>query len=138
VFEALLQQAMNGDADAGGLAAGNDVVVDLGGGKFAFYAHLQPHSLRVRVGDRVQRGQVLGLVGNSGNSTAPHLHFQISDGPQIATADSLPYEFAHFSSPGTVTDEDALLSGRITAVGPRLAGAHHDQLPLNLEVVNFP
>ena len=59
---------------------GNFVNQDLGGGRFALYAHLQPGSLRVRPGDVVQPGQVLGLVGNSGNSTEPHLHFHVMDG----------------------------------------------------------
>jgi hypothetical protein len=118
-------------------AAGNNVVIDLGGHRFAFYAHLRPRSIRVHVGETVRRGQVLGLLGNSGNSTAPHLHFQISDGPTMATANSLPYEIAHFSSAGTVTDEQALDSGRVTPVSRRLAGAHNDQLPLNLEVVTL-
>jgi Peptidase family M23 len=60
---------------------GNSVSLDLGGGRFAHYAHLQPGTLAVRVGDRVRRGQVLGRVGNSGSSDAPHLHFQLTDGP---------------------------------------------------------
>ena len=63
---------------------GNHVVLDLGGGRFAFYAHLQPGSLRVKAGERVKAGQVLGLVGNSGNSTEPHLHFHISNGDLAA------------------------------------------------------
>jgi hypothetical protein len=119
-------------------AAGNKVVVGIGSGKFAFYAHLKPHSIRVHVGEAVHRGQVLGLLGNSGNSTAPHLHFQISNGPDMATADSLPYEIAWFASRGVVTDEQALTTGRVTPLGRRLAGIHHNQLPLNLEVVRLP
>jgi murein DD-endopeptidase MepM/ murein hydrolase activator NlpD len=118
-------------------AGGNWVVVDIGGGHFAFYAHLQPHSLTVTAGDRVRRGQVLGLLGNSGNSTAPHLHFHIMDGPSTPVADSLPYEFADFTSSGTVTDENALFSGLPTPIGPQLAGSHHHQLPLNLQVIDF-
>src|SRR5205085_8384853 len=58
---------------------GNHVILDIGQGYYAFYAHLQPGSLRVKVGDKVKRGQVVGLVGNSGNSTEPHLHFHISN-----------------------------------------------------------
>ena len=52
-------------------AGGNWVMVNLGDGNFAFYAHLQRHSLAVRVGDRVRKGQRIGLLGNTGNSTAP-------------------------------------------------------------------
>jgi murein DD-endopeptidase MepM/ murein hydrolase activator NlpD len=70
---------------------GNHVVLDLGDGQFAFYAHLQPGSLRVKVGDRVKRGQVLGLLGNSGNSTEPHLHFHISNGVSPLGSEGLPY-----------------------------------------------
>jgi murein DD-endopeptidase MepM/ murein hydrolase activator NlpD len=70
---------------------GNYVVLDLGGGRFAFYAHLQPGSLRVKLGERVKTGQVLGLVGNSGNSTEPHLHFHISNGMSPLGSEGLPY-----------------------------------------------
>ncbi len=59
---------------------GNHVVIDIGGGHYAFYAHVKPGSLRVKLGDKVKRGQVIALVGNTGNSTEPHLHFHISDG----------------------------------------------------------
>jgi murein DD-endopeptidase MepM/ murein hydrolase activator NlpD len=73
---------------------GNHVVLDLGNGRFAFYAHLQPGSLRVKVGDRVKRGQVIGLVGNSGNSTEPHLHFHVSNGVSPLGSEGLPYTLA--------------------------------------------
>ena len=73
---------------------GNHVILDLGGGRYAFYAHLQPGSLRVKIGDRVTRGQVIGLVGNSGNSTEPHLHFHVSDGVSPLGAEGLPYAIA--------------------------------------------
>jgi murein DD-endopeptidase len=70
---------------------GNHVIIDIGGGKYAFYAHLKPGSLRVKVGDRVTRGQVVGLVGNSGNSTEPHLHFHISDANSPLGSEGIPY-----------------------------------------------
>ena len=55
---------------------GNHVIIDIGGGRFAFYAHLKHKlALRVKVGDQVKKGQVIGLVGDTGNSTEPHLHF---------------------------------------------------------------
>ncbi len=70
---------------------GNHVIIDLGGGRYGFYAHLQPGSLRVKNGDRVRRGQVVGLVGNSGNSTEPHLHFHLSDGTSPLGSEGIPY-----------------------------------------------
>ncbi len=56
--------------------AGNHVILDLNGGVYAAYAHLQPGSIWVKIGDHVEAGDVLGLIGDSGNSTEPHLHFQ--------------------------------------------------------------
>jgi murein DD-endopeptidase MepM/ murein hydrolase activator NlpD len=76
--------------------AGNQISLDLGGGFTAFYAHLQPGSVRVKVGDRVRRGQVLGLVGNSGNSTGPHLHFQISRGGSILGSEGVPFVYREY------------------------------------------
>jgi len=70
---------------------GNYVAIDIGQGRYALYAHLQPGSLRVKVGDRVKRGQVIALLGNSGNSTEPHVHFQIADGPTFLSSEGIPY-----------------------------------------------
>jgi murein DD-endopeptidase len=82
-------------------AGGNFLLVDVGGGRSTFYAHLIPGSPRVRVGDTVRRGDVLGLVGNSGNSTAPHLHFHVArvyDTARYSTldADGLPFALESF------------------------------------------
>ena len=82
---------------------GNHVILDIGGGRFAFYAHLRPGSLRVKLGDRVRRGQVLGLVGNSGNSTEPHLHFHISDGNSPLGSEGVPYVHESFELIGRCT-----------------------------------
>jgi hypothetical protein len=71
-------------------ADGNSVILDLGEGHYALYAHMQPGSLKVRQNDKVKRGQLLGLVGNTGNSVAPHLHFQLTDGPSSLASNGLP------------------------------------------------
>ena len=76
--------------------AGNHVITDIGYGRYAFYAHLQPGSLRVKVGEHVKRGQVVGLVGNSGNSTEPHLHFHLSDASSPLGSEGVPYVFESF------------------------------------------
>ena len=83
------------------MAAGNHVVVDIGEGRFAFYAHMQPGSVRVKVGDTGQdQEQVLGLLGNSGNTDTPHLHFHVMDGPSPLVANGLPYVFTKLYRPG--------------------------------------
>jgi hypothetical protein len=120
-------------------AGGNYAVVDIGGGRFAFYAHMQPSSLRVRVGQRVVTGQLLGRLGNSGNSDAPHLHFHVMDSPAPLGSNGLPYVFRSFRGEGTVTaaDLDTLLTGRPAAIAPALSGQYSDRLPLDLQVVSF-
>jgi murein DD-endopeptidase MepM/ murein hydrolase activator NlpD len=86
-----------GDSRAVGMTTetlgGNYVLQDLGNERFAFYAHLQPGSVRVREGDQVARGQVLGLVGNSGNSQRPHLHFHVVDRDHALRGEGVPYLF---------------------------------------------
>lgn len=64
-------------------ALGNAVIVKHTDDLYSFYAHLQSGKLRVKVGSKVKRGDVLGLTGNSGNSSEPHLHFQLQDGPRL-------------------------------------------------------
>jgi murein DD-endopeptidase MepM/ murein hydrolase activator NlpD len=59
---------------------GNEIVIAHEGGEHSRYAHLQPGKHRVRRGDPVKRGDVIGIAGNSGNSSQPHLHFQLEDG----------------------------------------------------------
>jgi Peptidase family M23 len=121
------------------MALGNYVVVDIGEGRFAFYAHMQPGSLRVKPGDKVTAGQVLGLLGNSGNTDAPHLHFHVMDGASPLLSNGLPYVFTSFTGEGRVTDEQPLFSGGAAPIDPNaLSGPHKNQLPLNLQVIGFP
>jgi hypothetical protein len=123
-------------------ADGNSVILDLGGGRYALYAHLQPRSLKVRAGDRVRRGQVLGLVGNSGNSVAPHLHFHVMDGPSPLDSNGLPYLIDSFlvtaTSPGTAAFDTAEERGSplaIRAVAPPRTVTN--ALPLDQLIVTF-
>jgi hypothetical protein len=113
---------------------GNHVVIDIGNGRYAFYAHVQPGSLRVKVGDRVKRGQVLALVGNSGNSTEPHLHFHIVDGIASGTstlgAEGVPYAIEQFEVLGSCSNPAAGCQ-RTTSITARRA------IPLQNEIVRF-
>jgi hypothetical protein len=81
--------------------AGNHVVLDLGNGEYALLAHFQKGSVRVREGDRVQAGAVLGLAGNSGNTSEPHLHFHVQDLPGLfGAARGLPVAFVDYRADG--------------------------------------
>lgn len=71
--------------------AGNAIVLDLGDGQFAYYAHLKPNSVRVKAGDRVQRGELLAQIGNSGDARWPHLHFQVATSPDILASEGVPF-----------------------------------------------
>jgi murein DD-endopeptidase MepM/ murein hydrolase activator NlpD len=73
--------------------AGNHVLLDLGGGAYALLGHLRAGSVRVRPGDRVRAGQALGRVGNSGNSSEPHLHFHVQDSATPLSGTGLPVRF---------------------------------------------
>jgi murein DD-endopeptidase MepM/ murein hydrolase activator NlpD len=103
-------------------ADGNSVVLDLGGGHFALYAHLKPGSVRVHEGDSVKRGQTIGLVGNSGNSLAPHLHFHVMAHQSALASNGLPYEIDSFrvtgSTPGTAAFDIAEAKGSPLAITP--------------------
>jgi murein DD-endopeptidase MepM/ murein hydrolase activator NlpD len=71
---------------------GNHIVIGHGG-EYSLYAHLKPGSVRVKVGDRVRRGQAIALVGSSGSSTEPHLHFHVCDGPDVMQCAGIPARF---------------------------------------------
>jgi hypothetical protein len=120
-------------------AAGNHVVVDIGEGNFVLYAHLKTGSATVKPGDRVQTGQVLGLLGNTGNSDAPHLHFHVMDGPSPLASQGLPYTFSRFELRGRAVLDDATVSkgGPVTIGSAGQPGTRTDALPLDQEVVDF-
>ena len=75
---------------------GNRVVLDLGGGRFAGYGHLQAGSVAVKRGDWVKRGQRIAKAGSSGTGGGPHSHFQVMDRPSMLPADGVPYVFDAF------------------------------------------
>lgn len=81
-------------------AAGNHVILDLGHDEYAVLAHLQEGSVAVAEGDRVEPGQTLGLCGNSGNTSEPHLHFHLQDSARFGEGDGLPVTFVDFSVDG--------------------------------------
>ena len=76
--------------------SGNWISIELGKNHNAFYAHLQPGSIRVKNGDKVRKGQVIGLLGDSGNAGGPHLHFHIGDADSLNGSEGIPFVFDSF------------------------------------------
>jgi hypothetical protein len=126
---------------------GNYILLDLGDDVFAFYGHLQPGSLTVGKGDQVRRGQVLALVGNTDNSTEPHLHFHLADRASAFDAEGIPFVFSSFdieAPPESVTpaivpfgnslaiDESGLARWRSSKPQPR-----QRELPMRNAIVSF-
>lgn len=122
--------------------AGNHVILDLGGGRYAMYAHLAPGSVTVQVGDRVRAGDKLGLLGNSGNTTGPHLHFQISDRPSTLDTTSLPFVFASMElesrTSANLEDIDEFsIKGTPLPMHTKVAKALKETMPLSRDIVKF-
>ena len=124
-------------------ADGNHVILDLGNGSFALYAHFKPHSVSVTKGQDVRRGQLLGLVGTSGNSSEPHLHFQVTNGPAALMSNGIPYLLRRFSATrrgaSTAAYDKATVDGKPLAT-ERLVGTtqHERELPLDLWITDLP
>ena len=118
-------------------AAGNHVVLDLGQGRYALYAHMQPGKMRVKVGDHVKRGQVLGLLGNSGNAVGPHLHFHIADSPRALDGEGLPFVIDSFEVLG-VESPQAFKDG-VWKPDPNFkVEQRRMEMPIDSVVVRFP
>ena len=124
-------------------ADGNHIILDLGNGLYALYAHLQPGSVAVQTGDTIKRGQVIGRVGNSGNTSEPHLHLHVMDAPSALVANGVPYVFDEFhitgiDLAGTADFDEAALTGRPLAITPIDPPTRHiNELPMDLTVVDW-
>lgn len=116
---------------------GNFVVLEIAPHVFIHYAHLQPGSLAVKVGDRVRRGTVLGRLGQSGNANAPHLHLQVSNAATFEEAEGLPFVFQNFDLTGSVQIGDVLDLAVKVPLGTTLQKSCRQQLPLDGNVIVF-
>ena len=121
---------------------GNHIVIDLGDGVYAFYAHLQKGSVQVSVGDGVKRGQVMAKLGNTGNTSGPHLHFHLMEGASPLCSNGIPYTIDSFAMTGQIPISDFAKAtgiegdwskGMFSTPSPR-----HNQYPMDANIVTFP
>jgi murein DD-endopeptidase MepM/ murein hydrolase activator NlpD len=96
---------------------GNYVVLRHAGGEYSQYVHMKQGSVRVKVGDTVTRGQVIGQVGQTGNTTEPHLHFQLTDGQDPLYSRGLPTLFKTLAVEGLDLVGRPLQTGWIVTAG---------------------
>jgi hypothetical protein len=118
---------------------GNFVVLKIGPGVFAHYAHLKDGSLTVKIGQKVRRGTVIGQLGQTGAAGAPHLHFHISDRPGFEQSEGLPFEFTSF----TLLDRNRKIEEMLGAAPPvdrplPPRTVHRLEMPLDGDVIAFP
>jgi len=123
-------------------ADGNGILLRLDDGRYVLYGHMIPGSVAVKVGDRVRRGQHLGLVGNSGNSTAPHLHLHVVDRNALFAAQGVPYVFERYTVTGQVASTAAFNhaeeTGEPARMRPVRTGPRERELPLDQVIVTWP
>jgi len=83
---------------------GNHIILKIAPDRFVSYAHLQRGSIRVRLGAHVHRGDVLALLGNSGNTTGAHLHLQVTDRNSVLESEGVPFVLEQFTYLGPGAD----------------------------------
>jgi murein DD-endopeptidase len=119
-------------------ASGNHIAIDVGGGRFAFYEHLQMGSVKVKAGERVKRGEVIARLGSSGSSSiGPHLHFHVSDASATLAAEGMPFVFRQFTQIGRFASLAALTSGE-KWLPTGSAVIHQHERPDPVTVLHFP
>ena len=96
---------------------GNTVIIKTENNEYLFFAHFKQHSIKVKHGQKVKQGDLLGLCGNSGNSSEPHLHFHIQNVEDINIATGVKCYFDEISVNGNLmTDYSPIKDERIKQI----------------------
>lgn len=122
------------------IASGNYIVLDIGDGRYVFYEHLKPGSIKVERGARVRKGEVIAQLGNSGSSSSgPHLHFHVADASSTLAAEGIPYAFDAFEVIGAFDSIGEFDQGKgWKPVSAAAGGQRKGELPAANVVVRFP
>lgn len=120
--------------------SGNHLVLDIGNQILAVYAHLIPGSFKVKTGDKVQVGDVLASLGNSGESEGPHLHFHLETKTNwVLGGEGIPYHFKSYQEMvrfETAINLDSLFSGTHIHL-PEMGAKKQNEFPMGTGIVRF-
>ena len=118
---------------------GNHVILDIGDGRYVAYAHLMPNSIKVKMGQHVQVGQLIANLGNTGNSDEPHLHFQVQNGPSFVRSHGLPFVFDTQRLEGRIAEADStnVDQGIVVPIDQTGAGVKRNLMPSRNDVLGF-
>jgi len=115
----IISQVFNGskDVEIGErdlfMALGNAVVIDHQNGEWSVLCHFKYNSIQVQAGDRVHQGDLLGLCGNSGNTTQPHVHFHLQNDALVHRAEGLPAQFRRIKVDGEIKENFEPIRGQM-------------------------
>jgi len=123
---------------------GNTIIEDIGQGRFIMYAHLAPGSIPASIheGNRIEAGQVIGKLGNSGNSGAPHLHFQVMDSARPLGSMGMPFVFDQLDVHGRIVGTEGsvvedFLHGKSISLDTTGGGPQEKTMPISSTVYDF-
>ena len=97
------------------VGVGNAIIIDHQNGEYSLLCHFKYKSIRVKVGDSVKQGRVIGLCGNTGNTFQPHIHFNLQDGPRMHTSKALPAQFQKIIVNGEVKERIEPIKGQFVS-----------------------
>lgn len=120
---------------------GNHVILQLNETTYALFAHIKNGSIKVKTGEKVSRGSEIGRIGNSGNTSAPHLHLHLGNTSSPLGSSPLPFVFDSFKVVGIVSRESFYEAENLEkAFGNRkefTPDLHSQQLPMDLTILDF-
>jgi len=90
---------------------GNTVIIKTANGEFAFFAHFKQNSISVKQGQKIVTGELLGLCGNSGNSSEPHLHFHLQNVEDMTKATGAKCYFDKLKVNGSLKSDYSPVKG---------------------------
>jgi hypothetical protein len=117
--DGVISQVINGSIDCmpgtrdRGVGVGNAVIIDHQNGEWSMFCHFKHQSIVVTVGDTVKQGDILGLCGNTGNTSEPHIHFHLQNNALAHIAEPLPIQFRRILVNGEVKENYEPIRGEV-------------------------